>query len=424
MLAGATVVAFAAGSSSVGWVKDAGGGARWVVLAALALAAVAWARGKTLSALPSLFAGALVALALVSSLWSVAPRLSAGRALSLALLLATALLLAAGSRGSAALAGRVLLGLLGGAAAVALLGVLVLAVSYGTAVVPASIEAPARYRGFGENPNTVPLLLALAVPLALHWILSARANRERLLAAAALALFCATIIGSGSRGALLGAAVGAAVTVAVAIRGPRRLAAGLGAVVLIAAAAAALQSLPQESATPPATAASLASSSPYIDVERAYPLDNDVGRPLPGGGEPDVERSLAGASGRREAWRGAIGTVAERPLLGFGFGTEERVFVDRYYGFVGGRPESSYIGMALQLGVVGLAALLALLAALVAGGRRALAGRSGWAAATAGVVAAGLAVAVVQSYLYSVGNIATATLWIAAFLLAAEDGTG
>ena len=82
-----------------------------------------------------------------------------------------------------------------------------------------------------------------------------------------------------------------------------------------------------------------------------------VGRPLPGGGEPPVERSFFGASGRTEAWRGALQQAAERPLLGFGFGTEDKAFVDRYYGFVGSLPENSYIGISLQLGLVGLAAL-------------------------------------------------------------------
>jgi hypothetical protein len=110
-----------------------------------------------------------------------------------------------------------------------------------------------------------------------------------------------------------------------------------------------------------------------------------------------------------------VDEARERPLLGFGFGTEAKAFVDRYYGFFGDLPENSYLGIALQLGLVGLAALIALLAVLVVRARRGL--TAGWAAACAGVVAAGLAVAVVQSYLYSVGNIATATFWVAAFLL-------
>jgi hypothetical protein len=420
-LAGATVVAFAAGSSSVAEVKEIALPGRWVVLAALAAAAAASASGvRGLPIAVPLAAAGFVLLALVSALWSVEPRLSAGRGLSLALLFGAAVLVGAGARASPSSARRVLLGLLWGAASVALLGVVLLAASYGTAVVPASIEVPPRFRGFGENPNTVPLLLALTLPVALHWGLTARTARRRAAAVAVITLFGASIVGSGSRGTLLAAAVGSALTVALTLRGGRRLALGTGAVVLAFAVAAVLQALPQEASPAPAAAgAAPAQPTPrYVDAERVYPLDSDVGRPLPGGGEPTVERSFLGTSGRPEAWRGALARAAERPVLGFGFGTEDKAFADRYYAFVGRLPENSYIGITLQLGAVGLAGLLALLAVLAASGRRALARPAGtWAAACAGVVAAGLAVAVLQSYLYSVGNIAAATFWIAAFLL-------
>ena len=77
----------------------------------------------------------------------------------------------------------------------------------------------------------------------------------------------------------------------------------------------------------------------------------------------------------------------------------------------------------LQLGAVGLASFLALMLlwivrAVAAHGR--LAERDRLAlVACAGVVCAGLAAALVQSYLTSVGNIATVSFWIGAFLLAA-----
>jgi O-antigen ligase len=418
LLVGATVVAFAAGSSSVGDVKDVGLHARWIVLAALATAAASSA--PSLRRLPTavlLAAGLFVGLALVSSLWSVAPRLSAGRGLSVALLFATGLLLAAGASASRSRGAAILLGLLGGAAAVAFLGVLVLVTSYGTAVTRATIEAPPRFRGFGENPNTVPLLLTVALPIALAWTLKPTSRRARSAGIACSALFAATIVGAGSRGALLAAAVGAAATLLLTVRGGRGRAIALGAVAAAVVAGAALQSLPEEaSSAPPAASA----ARRYVDVERVYPLDEDVGRPLPGEGEPDVERSFFGTSGRAEAWRGAAGEVRERPLLGFGFGTEAKAFVDRYYGFFGALPENSYLGIALQLGLAGLAALLALVAILAASTRRASAAAAPvWAAACAGVVAAGLAAAVVQSYLYSAGNIAAATFWIAAFMLPA-----
>ena len=420
VLVAATVVAFAAGSSSVAGVKQVGLDARWAVLLALALAASAWAKEAGWPPPVPLFAAAaFVTLALVSALWSVAPGLSANRAASVALLFAAAAAVAAGARRSSALADRVLLGLLSGAATVALLGAVVLAASYGTAVTPASIEAPPRFQGFGENPNTVPLLLAVALPLAVGWATTAKARRARWAAIGAVALFGATIVGSGSRGALLAGALGTAVALVLPLRRGRGPVLALGAVLFATIVAAMLQSLPRESGTAPTQAnAPAAASTRHVDVERAYPLDNDIGRPLPGGGEPPVDRTLLGASGRAEAWGGALDRAAGRPLLGFGFGTEGRVFVDRYYGFVGGLPENSYIGAALQLGIVGLAALLGLVGALLLRGRRALA-LSAWGPACAGVVVAGLAVAAVQSYLYSAGNIAAASFWIAAFLLPA-----
>ena len=153
----------------------------------------------------------------------------------------------------------------------------------------------------------------------------------------------------------------------------------------------------------------------FRDAEGDYPLDADLGRPPPGGGEPAVQRSFSGSSGRTDAWRGAIHQAARRPLLGYGFGTEARVFVDRYYRFFGGLPEDSYIGISLQLGIVGLIALLGLFAACLLP----LPPRPGLAWACVGVVAAGMVMAVVQSYVYSVGNIAAAPLWIAAFMVPA-----
>ena len=419
-LLAATVFAFAAGSSSVRAFKDAGLEARWAALALLAVAAVAARRRGRLEAPVTAAAGALLVLTLVSSLWSVDPRSTAARAVTLLILFATAIFLTAGAgdeRGE-----RLLRGLLAGAAAVALAGAVVLAVSSATAVTGATLQSPARFRGFGEDPNTIPLLLALAAPIALHQALAPAPRAARRLGAAALLLFVATIVGSGSRGALLAAAVGVAVTAAFRLNGGRARGLAIAAVVAATALGAVLQSLPSVSAKPASPAAAAATGptprAGYTDVERAYPLDADVGRPLPGGGEPAVRRSYLGASGRGRAWLGALEEIGGRPVAGYGFGTERKVFEDRYYTFVGDLPENSYLGMALQLGAVGLAGLLGLVAVLVGRGRAALRAHAPVACACAGVVAAGLAVAVVQSYLYSVGNLAAATFWIPAFLLA------
>ena len=160
-----------------------------------------------------------------------------------------------------------------------------------------------------------------------------------------------------------------------------------------------------------------------VDV-LALPLEddpNELGRPRPGGQLVTYRRTLLGSSGRAQAWEGAIRESMERPLLGYGFGTEERVFNDRYYVFQGARPENSYIGLALQLGLVGLGLFLlggVLLAVVFFRYVR------GWQRsrpvplACAGIVSSGLVLALIQSYVYSVGNVATVSFWLAAFLLA------
>ncbi len=416
LLAGATVVAFAAGSSSVPRVTSVGHSLRWALLGALLAAAAVWSLPRVrLPRVPLAAAAVLVGLAVLSTAWSVEPRTTFERAVSLGILFATCLLLAAAVAGRPDRAAAVLNGLLSGAVVVGLLGLVVLVVAHGDAVTPASTEAAARYRGFGQDPNTVALLFAIAVPIG-TWAVAT--SRRRAVPAVCLAVCVGTIVASGSRGALAAAAVGALVVV-LAATGRRRLVAA-AIVVAVAGAGAWIGTLPKAAATnptPPAVHAGPAAKPGYLNAELSYPLSADIGQPLPGGGQPPVTRSFFGSSGRVDAWRGALHEVGRRPVVGHGFGTEQAVFVDRYYRFVGGLPEDSYIGLALQLGIVGVLALLALAAVLARAGLRALKTQRPLAAAGLGVLAAGLVAAIVQSYLYSVGNIAVAAFWIPVFLL-------
>jgi O-antigen ligase len=152
-------------------------------------------------------------------------------------------------------------------------------------------------------------------------------------------------------------------------------------------------------------------------------LQDEIGAPPPGVADTKRRvRTLFGTSGRLEAWEGALGQVAERPLLGYGFGSEDTVFVDRYVHFNSSRPENSYVGLLMQLGAVGLGAFVVLAALLLAPAIRAsrLSDRElHVAAACAGGLVAGLVLGFFQSFIYSVGNNATAAVWICGFLLAA-----
>ena len=127
------------------------------------------------------------------------------------------------------------------------------------------------------------------------------------------------------------------------------------------------------------------------------------------------------ASGRLAAWEGALRLVWERPLLGYGFGTEDKVFVDRWFSFQGARPENSGIGMLLQLGVAGLLLLGTIGAVIGWYALRAIrigGGESTVAVVGLGVLISGVIVAFIQSYVYSAGNIAALPLWLTIFLTA------
>jgi O-antigen ligase len=383
---GVTVFAFAAGSSIEYHVLFYARTYRWVCLfvllgLALVCAAASWSRDRLPWSFLALPAG-LIAFALASAAWSADPSLTLRRAGSLAALFAIAgALLVVSPR-------RVLMGLLAGAVAVGIAGLGMLALDHDAAVQPASTQYPARFQGFEQNPDTAALLFALAIPIAVYLLLTARTLLARLILTAALLLFAGSITASGARGPMLGALVGTLVVVAAAAGGRRRLMLA-GLTIAIFAACLGISRIPQAKPVSPSSA-----------------------------GVPTIRRTLFTSSGRRAAWAGAIHQAEDRPVAGYGFGTEALVFVDRYVGFDSDLVENSYIGAVLQLGIAGLVLLLAVLLAALGPFVRAPTG--GIEAACAGAAAAALVVGITQSYLFSVGNIGTAAAWISLFLVAGQ----
>jgi O-antigen ligase len=297
-------------------------------------------------------------------------------------------------------------------------GLLLLVFDYDRAVQPATTVAPARYQGLGGGPNMASMVFALAAPVALHFCLASRTRLLRAAWAASLVLLAASVAFSGSRGALVALCTGLAVY-ALLVRRPLVV----GSAVALAAATLLLSVLPSPATSNPPeptgqdpAPAEVTPAPGYLDANLQGPrLQDDIGHP--GVGVADTtrrERTLTGSSGRTEAWRGALGLVAERPLAGYGFGTEDRTFVDRYVFFNSSVPENSYIGILLQLGLVGLVLLLALAAALVRPALRR--NTSALAGAAIAAFAGALALALFQSYLYAPGNAATITAWVCAFV--------
>src|SRR6185436_5784035 len=150
------------------------------------------------------------------------------------------------------------------------------------------------------------------------------------------------------RGAMIASFAGL-VPLALALR--RRAVALAAAAALLVVGVAAAQ-IPQPAYRNPVINTEFGHTYPINadDAQFILPLQDEIGFVA---GATEQKRRLLATSGRSQAWRGALGQVADRPLAGYGFGTEEKVFVDRFYYFLANRVENSFLGTALQLGVVG-----------------------------------------------------------------------
>ena len=441
-LAAIAVISFTAGSASVSSVKHVGHTERWLAL--IALCAVALVRAapqlrrdglppglRAFAWLPASF----IALCLLSTAWSPDPRLTFARTASLGILFLTAAALAVTTASDSGEMRRLLEGIAIGAAVVGGIGFVMLTYGAKAAAQAANPQNPWRFRGLGENPNTVAVLAGVALPIIAWLMLTSQTRSSRGLWFVAFAVLLASTIASGSRGGLLAALCGVEVVVLTTVpRVSKRLLIGV-AYALVIVAGIGVRQVTQPgapafySAIPPAPTGVLAPapghrSGAKLVIPPGPPMQplplraDEIGHPL-----LSREGTTTVGSGRVAAWIGTLkDVVLERPLLGYGFGTEERVFVDRWYYFQGGTPENSILGVLLQVGLVGLLLLVALVAIVVAGAARALRGAKSHERSAArvglGVLAAALVLTFFQAYVYSVGNVATLTVWVVLYLTA------
>jgi len=372
----------------------------------------------------------LAGLGLASTSWSGDPRQTFHRAAAFALVLGTVAALGTAASddpriGRAALVGIVVsVGILNAA------GLLLLLVHAHEAAQSASTSSPWRFRGIGENPDTVSMLAGITMPLAIWLALSARDRAGRLAWSACIVLSYAAITLSGSRGALAAAVAGSLAMSAClyVVRRDLRPALKLaGVVILLGVSSLGLSRVPSPATTVAGANTSSSTTSGKTGVE-TQPVPSGASIDHPDGlltdevGLPQHGRPLLSSSGRVQAWSGAIDLGNERPLLGYGFGTESDVFFDHYQVFESDLVENSYIGMYLQLGMVGLLALVGLLGLVALVAVRGVRSVSPDAPlpALVGVLCAGAVVMVVQSFVYSPGDLSVLPFWLCVGIGAVE----
>ena len=413
-----TIFFVVCGSSSMPALVSLGSPARWVALAAFTALAFAWAAAEGARAWDLIRFGGpgmlLTALGFASVAWSVSPRVSFERAVAFAVLTLGAAACAAAIRGRPDRAEGLAEAVVAATVAVCLAGPLLYAINPTRTAQSASPGEPFRFAGMGQSPDTVPMLAALGAVLA-AWFVLARRDRRRLVCAAVVVGCCAEIAASGSRGAALSLGIGVVVLGLAAPASLRGRAALLAAAVAVAAATVVANRIVQSATALPLVAAS-ASPAPAPSataLPRAVlpPFQNELGA-IPLGG-----RTLFGNDGRALAWEEAFEEGSERAVAGWGFGTENGVFIERVAQFQSVRAENSYLGLYLELGAFGVVAwLLAGLATVLAvvRARRLDARARLTVAGLAAAVAAGFGLGVGQSYVYSAGNLATLPFWLVA----------
>lgn len=383
------------------WIKLGGlyaDGARWVALAFLCLFALSRPRRLTENASGSpvrIFAFVFAALMIASSAWSSLRALyTFQRGLSVCLLLVFL---------SYALWPR----LRQFSDYVSLTKVLV-AVMWTVALLSFAFVAAGRtesmrfptgaWQGVFGNPNMLGMVSAILCPLSLarfHY-------RKRLLGAALVVMSFLLVLFSQSRAGLLGAVIGAGAFYA-AYYGRR-----LWIVLVLVFAAGGMYFVVSELAT--------ASEGPGTLLQK---FEMEMLR-----GETDVTKY---GSGRIPMWLGAFEKFKKRPFLGYGFGTAGDIYYQGGYG-PPARLHSSFVQISAELGVLGMCFFLlpmAYSAVTAARGQLASGMTMRERAVIAGLAAGWFGGAVnsfFESWLFSVGNVASVLAWICFF--AAMKGLG
>jgi O-antigen ligase len=139
-------------------------------------------------------------------------------------------------------------------------------------------------------------------------------------------------------------------------------------------------------------------------------------------GIPDLVQSylrvenLPTGAGRLEAWDVGLDLLRKRPWTGYGFGTEDILFEKfgiRFLQHGGAMVHNSYLGLSLQIGVLGTAIFfIPMFLVVTKGVQKWVKGKDVVVGILTATVIAGLVISFTESWLYSAGNSQSLPFWI------------
>jgi O-antigen ligase len=243
-----------------------------------------------------------------------------------------------------------------------------------------------RFRGYFSNPNFVGLLSAIFIPLVLWEAMDKKKRWAKIL----LLIMVISALLSGSRNGLLASTIGAGYYIFMTRKKWRIPVVFLGIffIILIYTVGGVIPSvLPS-----------------YL---RITPESGSGGLTW-----DDI------SSGREEHWRIMWFLFKERPFTGYGFGTENLLF--KHFGYAlestGGYTHNSFLGMAVQMGILGVILLFTPFFYLLFTPKDT---DNDISLALRGMLIAGLIAAFFESWVYSIGSAFAFPYWLGAGLLIA-----
>jgi O-antigen ligase len=350
---------------------DAG---RWAILGLLLLMVFVRPRGRIAMRKPVLADGifaAFTTLCFASLLYSVFPALTMGRSIS-GVLFFGAVFWSVWLFADAVGASKVVDSLLAAASLMFIAGVV-------NALLGNNAWYALRYRGVFGNPNTIGMLSIVFLPPAVGQFIRTRKMSALLL----IGLIAGSLVLSGSRNGVMTSSI-AVVFLLYRIRAWRSMTAIASAAVVL------LLVMP--------TPTEMADQDPVARLTSA--------------------QKIATGGGRLEAWTTALPIIREKPLLGYGFGTEELIFRGRTFRVHRGEYiHNSYLGIAYQLGIIGALVLFVPLFALLLKRITARGLPTVQLAVCEAVLLGGLIASMFESWIYSAGNAFAFPFWILVMLL-------
>lgn len=244
-------------------------------------------------------------------------------------------------------------------------------------------ERGGRFRGVLTNPNSIGLLTGLFLPLVLWRVTQYKRSIDIVL----LGVMILSLLLSGSRSGMLASSIGATYLLYHSQKRAWAAVFVAGAIYIIV--------------------------SPYVVPYDPFSDDQPFQRLVSGFGT---------GSGRLEVWPLVLPLIQDRWVLGHGFGTEEFALANAGYlfqEFQGGYFHNSYLGLAYQLGIIGVLLFWGPLLAVFLWQlwRSRHDSKLSLSHVYEAVLLAGLISAMFESWVYSVGNAFSFPFWICVMLL-------